>query len=121
MKDQSFGRYELACKILRNHKITCNNSKEKSPIEFLFVHVLFFTGDDCRLSPTTENQRALEIELEMIRQALDGKIGEEKKEKDRFLQEFCKLRAKHQELLNRNIQARRNLKQVCLIVENNFR
>ncbi|XP_052820891.1 ski oncogene-like [Mya arenaria] len=68
-------------------------------------------GEDSRLSPTTENQRALEIELEMIRQALDGKIGNEKEEKDRFLHEFCKLRAKHQELLNRNIQARRNLKQ----------
>ena len=64
------------------------------------------------MSPTTENQRALEIELEMIRQALDGKIGDSKEEKDRFLHEFCKLRAKHQELLNRNIQARRNLKQV---------
>ena len=48
----------------------------------------------------------------MIRQALDGKIGDSKEEKDRFLHEFCKLRAKHQELLNRNIQARRNLKQV---------
>jgi hypothetical protein len=74
---------------------------------------LVLSGEESQLSPTTENQRALEIELEMIRQALDGKIGEEKEEKDRFLHEFCKLRAKHQELLNRNIQARRNLKQVC--------
>lgn len=72
------------------------------------------TGEDLRLSPTTENQRALEIELEMIRQALDGKIGEDKEEKDRFLHEFCKLRAKHQELLNQNIQARKNLKQVIV-------
>lgn len=75
-----------------------------------------FPGDDSRLSPTTENQRALEIELEMIRQALDGKIGEDKEEKDRFLHEFCKLRAKHQEFLNRNIQARRNLKQVLSLI-----
>ena len=62
------------------------------------------------------SQRALEIELEMIRQALDGKIGEEKEEKDRFLREFCKLRARHEELLNQSIQARRSLKQVSVIL-----
>lgn len=72
-------------------------------------------GEESRLSPPSENQRALEIELEMIRQALDGKIGEEKEEKDRFIHEFCKLRARHQELLNRNIQARRDLRQVSYL------
>lgn len=67
-------------------------------------------GEDLRQTPLS-SQRALEIELEMIRQALDGKIGEEKEEKDRFLREFCKLRARHEELLNQSIQARRSLKQ----------
>ena len=52
----------------------------------------------------------------MIRQALDGKIGDKKEDKDEFLREFCKLRARHEELLNQSIQARRSLKQVRLEV-----
>lgn len=67
-------------------------------------------GEEIRRSPLS-SQRALEIELEMIRQALDGKIGDKKEEKDEFLREFCKLRARHEELLNQSIQARRSLKQ----------
>ena len=66
-------------------------------------------------NPALSSQRALEIELEMIRQALDGKIGDEKEEKDRFLHEFCKLRARHEERLNQSLQARRNLKQVRFV------
>ena len=82
--------------------------------------MILLIGEEIRRSPLS-SQRALEIELEMIRQALDGKIGDKKEEKDEFLREFCKLRARHEELLNQSIQARRSLKQVCTIINLSFR
>ncbi|XP_041378123.1 ski oncogene-like isoform X2 [Gigantopelta aegis] len=74
----------------------------------------------CQSSPSDEEARfaespfpesSLELELLMIRRALDGKVPNTKEAKDGFLHEFSKQRTRQEELLNSLIQTRIALKQ----------
>ncbi|KAL3862214.1 hypothetical protein ACJMK2_008200 [Sinanodonta woodiana] len=56
---------------------------------------------------------AIEEELGMIRRALDGKVGSSKELKDKFLQEFSRIRLRHDEQLSEKIREKHRLKQGC--------
>lgn len=75
-----------------------------------------FFLDESWLDSSNQDQNMLEIEIDMIRKALDGQVGDNKEDKTCFLQEFCRIRSQTESKLNKAIQRKKSLKQVNIII-----